>query len=317
MKNIIFFILIFFCCSISNAQDNDIIKIAEEACLCIDKIEVAQENELKYEKIETCIASSITTAEIKKSIIALREKVEDSLSKIQDFSTVDSLNIPDTKNIIIDTSKNYKSIEEYLLRNCPSMEILMMDDSNAQENSVSTNNKSINFYNKGQDNYNNENYEAAIENYKKAVKEDKNFAFAWDMLGLSYRKTGDYKNAIKSYEKSLKIQPYGRVPLMNMPIAYQYLKKYDKAIEGYEEFSKVFPDDPEGYYGIARIYYEINDYENALDNMMKAYIIYNEISSPYARDAEQNLSAYYNDLKEAGNLELFNRMAEKHNIKIE
>jgi len=317
MNKTIIFTLFFISYSICNAQDNEIVEIAEEACLCINEIEVAQENELKYEEIETCITSTITSAEIKKSMISLREKVEDTLSKIQDFSAVDTLNIPDAKNIIIDTSKNYKLIEEYLLRNCPSMEILMMDDSSAQENSVSTNDKSIYYYNIGQDNYNVENYEAAIENYKKAVKEDKNFAFAWDMLGLSYRKVGEYKNAIKSYEKSLKIQPNGRVPLMNMPIAYQYLKKYDKAIEGYQEFSEIFPEDPEGYYGIARIYYEISDYENALDNMMKAYIIYNQNSSPYARDAEQNLSVYYNDLKEAGNLDLFNKMAEKHNIKIE
>ena len=38
-------------------------------------------------------------------------------------------------------------------------------------------------------------------------------------------------------------------------------KEYEKAIEAYKEFIKVFPEDPEGYYGIGRIYHLQGNYE--------------------------------------------------------
>jgi hypothetical protein len=65
------------------------------------------------------------------------------------------------------------------------------------------------------------------------------------------------------------------------------------------------------------MYHNKGDYENALDNTMKAYVLYNEISSPYARDAESNLELFYRELKEKGQLDLFKKIAKKHNITFE
>ncbi|MBL4663695.1 MAG: tetratricopeptide repeat protein, partial [Flavobacteriaceae bacterium] len=148
------------------------------------------------------------------------------------------------------------------------------------------------------------------------LKKDRNFAYAYDMVGISYRRMNDYKKALKYYNKSLKLDPKGRMPLLNKPIAYALMEDYQSSIEGYLEFIDVFPDDPEGFYGIGRIYHVLGDYENALDNMMKSYVLYNEIESPYARDAEANLSLFYKELKEKNQLDLFTRLAKKYKIEI-
>ena len=197
------------------------------------------------------------------------------------------------------------------------MKRLMMNESEERENSVSNKKKAIRYYNEGQDLYRQGNFKKAIKKYKKAVKEDENFAFAWDMIGLSYRQLQQYGKAIEHYNKSLEVQPGGKVPLMNIPVAYEYLKEYEKAITGYENFMKVFPGDPEGYYGLGRIYHLQGDYENALENMCKAYLIYKELNSPYIRDAGQNIALFYNELKQQNRLDIFEKAAKKYNIQIQ
>ena len=192
----------------------------------------------------------------------------------------------------------------------------MTTENRQSEVSVSDKKSALKLYDEGMDVYRAKDYEGAIAKFKKAIKKDRNFAYAYDMVGISYRRLDDYKNALKYYNKSIKLDPGGRMPLMNIPIAYALMNDYKKSIEGYLRFIEVFPDDPEGFYGIGRIYHLLGDYENAVDNMMKSYVMYNEIESPYARDAESNLSLFYRELKEKGELDLFTRMAKKHKIDI-
>ena len=80
------------------------------------------------------------------------------------------------------------------------------------------------------------------------------------------------------------------------------------------KFIGVHPDDPEGYFGAGRTYYSMNEYEKGVDNMFKAYILYNDVKSPYVNDALQNLQYYYSDLKEKGKEKIFEDMAEKNKV---
>src|SRR5690606_20483732 len=316
MKNSILIIFMSLIFSGMTAQDEETIAISEDACGCMEDIDLSSKEEDQYEGIKSCISTAIFSYQLKKGLEKIPEKVKDTTDKVPDIlkgPTPDSTKI----NIEIVTDKNYNQIEEYLLRNCSRMKDIMMNDSKVSKNSVSNEGKAIDFYNEALKYFRAEDYEKASDLFKKALKEDKNFAYAWDNLGLCYRQMGEYKKAINAYEKSLKIEPSGSVPLMNLPIAYEYLKEYEKAIEAYKEFIKVFPEDPEGYYGIGRIYHLQGNYENAVEKTMKAFIMYNERNSPYARDAERNLSIFYSELIEKGNLELFNRIAKKYDIKIQ
>src|SRR5690606_32433863 len=99
-------------------------------------------------------------------------------------------------NIEISTDKNYKEIESHTLRNCPAMKRIMSSNNKRSQSSVSHKKKAIEFYNKGQQYFEAEQYGNAIVEFSKAVKKDKNFVFAWDNLGLSYRKNGQLKQAI-------------------------------------------------------------------------------------------------------------------------
>ena len=318
MKHKYLTIIVFLLSLAIYAQDDEITAIAEEACSCLEKIDPDLERTERYEEIKSCISSSITIYQIKQSMMSVAQKVKDTLGKADDMTTIDSMTIPsDGANITIYTDKNYEKIEKALLQNCPAMKSLMMNESGEGQNSVSNNEKARMYYDEGQDYYAGKSFKEAIKKYKKAVAEDENFAFAWDMIGLSYRQLHQYKKAIKYYKRSLEIQPGGKVPLMNIPVAYQYLKDYKKAIAGYKNFIAVFPNDPEGYYGISRIYFMDGDYENALENMCKAYFMYQELKSPYIRDAEQNIALFYDELKKKDKLDIFEKVAKKYNIQIQ
>lgn len=289
--------------------------VTEDACDRLSNVSLSLPRKERYESIKQEITEAIMEAQIMNNLLNTTKIAIDSLVQTGNFKKTDSLTLPGTQNVVI-VDKDYEEIEEYLLRNCDQMKTLMTNDEESSEVSISDKEKARKHYDQGQVFFQNADYDNAIKSYKKAVRKDRTFAFAWDMLGYSYRKNENYKEAIKAYDKSLALDPKGKMPLTNKPIAYALLGDLDKAIEGYQEYINLFPDDPEGYYGVGRIYHVKGDYENALDVTMKAYIMYKEIQSPYIRDAEANLSLYYGELKKKNKLEIWNKMAKKYNIQI-
>jgi tetratricopeptide (TPR) repeat protein len=316
MKNAILILFASFIFSGMAAQDEETIAISKDACNCMQDIDLTIKKEAQYDSIKSCISSAIFSYQFKKALEKIPKEVKDTTNKTPEILKGLSQDSSKQINIEIVTDKNYNIIEGYSLRNCPAMKKIMASDNSQSSNSVSNKKKAIDFYNKGQKYYAQGNYGNAIVEFSKAVKKDKNFAFAWDNLGLSYRKQGQLKQAIDCYNKSLDIDPNGKVPLMNKPIAYAMLKDYKNAIKSYKNMIAVYPNDAEGYYGIGRIYHLKGDYENAVENMMKAYKMYGEANSPYIRDAETNLAMFYKELKAKNQLEIFNKLSEKYNIKI-
>ncbi|HEX7879298.1 MAG TPA: tetratricopeptide repeat protein [Candidatus Eisenbacteria bacterium] len=59
-------------------------------------------------------------------------------------------------------------------------------------------------------------YKKAIDGFRKAVKLDPGYHEAWNMLGYSYRKTGQMGEAFKAYETCLKLKP-------DYDLAHEYL----------------------------------------------------------------------------------------------
>lgn len=297
-------------------QLENIAGISKDACICLDDVSQGLEKEVMYDEIRNCIEGAITASQIQSKLFGTLQKMKDSTSVSPAIGTTDTTTASNNVEITIVTDLNYEEVEEHLLRNCDRMQQLITTENTQNENSVSDKKEAVLLYEKGMDVYREKDFEKAISIFKKALRKDKNFAFAYDMIGVSYRRMNDFNKAIKFYEKSLAIDPKGRMPLMNIPIAYALLEDYDKSIEGYLKFMTIFPEDPEGFYGIGRIYHLKGDYEKALDNMMKAFVMYNEAGSPYARDAETNLGLFYRELKAQNKLDLFKRMAKKHKIEI-
>ena len=59
-----------------------------------------------------------------------------------------------------------------------------------------------------------------------------------------------------------------------------------------------------------------NKLPEALDNLMKSYILYIEMNSPYKADAEMFIAEIYKKLEATNQLDVFNKLAKKYHIQI-
>ena len=284
------------------AQDGSSRSPADEACDCIGEIDINEEPKTQNEQVKDCIKDAIMSDQLFSKLSGAMEEAKDTTRIGKDI------------NITINASEGYEKIERELIDNCKALNILLNNAKPSSTNSYSDNGKAMEYYNQGYKIYNTGDFKKAIELYSKAVDEDKDFAFAWDMLGVSHRRLNNYKEAIKAYKKSLKIDPYGKMPLQNLPIVYRLEEDYSKAVKAYRALIELYPDDPEGYFGLSQCGLILKDYELAADNIFPAYKMYAKVNSPYKQDAEAVLSSVYQGMKENGNLDKFREYAAKYEI---
>jgi tetratricopeptide (TPR) repeat protein len=285
--------------------------VTDDACECIGKISLSTKPKEKNEKIRECVEGGIMMGQMKEALSSLTAAIDTLKTSDKDTITIGS-----DKEIIINTNKDYDEVRRLLLRECPALKTLMMADNEESKNSMSNKDKATKFYDEGGKYFANGKYELAIFEYNKAVKADPKFAFAWDNMGICYRKMGRYKQAIECYDKSLKIDPKGRVAIMSKATAYSLLEDYKGAAETFEQLVAIYPDDAEGYYGAGRMYFALLNYDKSLDYVFKSYVIYKETDSPYLHDAEQTIATIYNFMKQEKKLDVFDTYAKKYKIQM-
>jgi tetratricopeptide (TPR) repeat protein len=298
------------------ATTNKVKEVSKEACICINEIDVNLSKKVKSEKIKSCITMANSVYQMNQMMLSGFEKISDTLDKIEDLSKIDSLTVGEGGKHTIVVDEDYELIEEYLYQNCAQMKDIYFTENDASKNSYSDRKKAMKFYDQGQQAFAMQDYSRAIVLFNKAVKKDKKFAFAWDNLGYSYRKVNNFDKAIECYKKSLALDPKGKMPLMNIAVAYQLKNDLPNALKSYENYKKMHNDDPEAYYGMGRILYFQKNYEPALQNMIKAYVLYEEMGSPYSIDAQKHIGFIYAEMKELGQLEAFNRITKENKIEI-
>lgn len=315
-----YFIIALLYSTFSLAQDNSekIVEVSLNACDCIAKIDTALSFEDKSAEIKSCIESANTSYQLSYKLETISEVLNDTISNTKELDkSVDSLNST-TKNytLTLNAQEDYQEIEDYLMETCGDMRDIYFSNDETRRKSISKNDEARAQYSLGIRAGENEDFETALMHYKKAVQIDPKFAFAWDNLGITYRRLNRNKEAIEAYKKSLEIDPKGSMPLMNIGIAYQYLEDYDNAIKYYKKLKKYYKDNPESYYGLARMYILKEDYNAAADNIMKAYKLYLKMESPYKADAEQILSLIYKTMEEKGMKNEFLEIAKDNNLNI-
>lgn len=320
MKKILVIIISIFLYSNAISQEtekpNTIIllkELAENGCKCIDSIQVYNKSKIQVSKeINKCIDEQTVAYQLGSKLIKINdlnasEEMKDGKKQI---------------NISINTNEKsaeykayYYEMERYLMENCISLNEKIKNNEEQSKKSVSKNQKAIDLYSNGNDELKKENFKKAIEYFEKALKIDPEFTFAWDNLGVSYRKLDNYDKAIESYEKSLEINPKGITPLQNIAVVYQYKEEYQKAIESYQKLAEIDSNNPEIYYGMGQVYaINLNDYEKGLDNMCKAYNMYIKQKSPYRTDAEKVINLIYAEMKKQGKEDNFNKILKSNNI---
>lgn len=289
-------------------KKNVIKNISDEVCKCVDSINT-------FNKSKAEVANEINAC-IKKHVLVYQVSTQ-----LFDGDT----SAQGKKEIVVDISENsqtfkkyYYEIERYTMDSCAAVRSRISMDDKQSAKSYSTNKKAQDYYSKGVEEAGKENYSGAVEYYKKALAIDSEFVFAWDNLGLSYRKLNDYDNALAAYKKSLEIDPYGAMPLQNIAVVYLFKKDYPEAIEAYERLAAIDEKNPETYYGLGRLYaFSLNDYEKGLDNMCKAYNLYIAQKSPYRTDAEKNIQTMYAEMKKEKKEDKFFEILKANNISSE
>jgi tetratricopeptide (TPR) repeat protein len=320
MKKLTLLIIVIAFCSIGNSQEVNKVgsetllkELAENGCKCVDSISTYNrpKNEVAMD-ISECIDKQIGAYQLGSKLLKIDDLKKVAVEKDGKKQVDVSFNVNENSE---EYKKYYYEMERYMMSNCSSLKEKIASNEKQSAKSFSDNKKAIEYYNKGMDEVKKENSEKAIVYFEKAVKEDSEFAFAWDNLGVNYRRLKNYDKAIECYKKSLEIDPKGLMPLQNMALVYQYKKEYNKAIESYGKLAELDKNNPEVFYGIGNVYIvNLQDYEKGLDYMCKAYNLYVYLKSPYRSDAEKLISFVFVEMKKQGKEEKFNQILKNNNI---
>lgn len=319
-KNAFLLLLILSNLSFGQNESKDKEKLLKEqagnACLCVDSIQTTKLSKKEItDEISNCINVQTSVYLLTTKLLNITELAENAEEKNGKKEI--------TVNLDIDMdSKEYKEayyeLERYMMKNCEPLKTKAASNDDQNKHSLSNNLEALKYYDQGIELMKSEKYEKALKTFNKAIGIDPIFAFAWDNIGLCYRKMGEYDKAIEAYTKSLEIDPDGIFPLQNMAVAYQYKKEYAKAIQTYERLIDIDDRNPEIYYGIGQIYaIYLNDMEKGLDNMCKAYNLYIENKSPYRTDAEKLINGIYSEMKKQGKEARFMEILKENNISTE
>jgi len=290
----------------SKKSDDLLAELSGKVCQCIDSIPYSISKDAIHFRVKSCIDDAAGTYQMGHKLMNV------------------GLSSGQTKDVTIDVNVNkdsdeykkyYYEMESYLMGNCKALKDRMTADAHVSHSSMSDNPKAMELYQQGLDATKSEDFRKSIECYRKAVKIDPNFAYAYDNMGICYRRLEEYDKAIEAYEKSLKIDPYGTMPLQNLGIVYQRKKEYAKAIAAYERLAEIDSKNAEVYYGIGQtcVVYT-GEYEKGLDNLYKAYRMYVESKSPYRSDAEKLIQYVYDEMKKQGKEAQFNEILKRHDL---
>ncbi len=263
-------------------------KVALNACEYLDSID-------NYVQLQDSIKSSITAA-------IGKVMMEGTLDERKQIGTVEGIR------------GTLKDVYDILPSYCYNVRRLMIEEKKVMFYKKSDNFSANEHFEKGNTLMDLGDYKNSIKEFKSAIKLDKNFVYAIDHLAISYRRQENFKTAIKYYLKSLKIFPEGDIALLNIAVIYSFLEDNDNSLKYYDYLKFFYPDNPEGYFGSAKLLFIKADYESALDNLFVAHRIYNETNSDYIKDSEQLMNLMFSKLNELNKQDLIDKKAKEHNI---
>ncbi|HEB2439600.1 hypothetical protein CN335_12530 [Bacillus thuringiensis] len=108
--------------------------------------------------------------------------------------------------------------------------------------------------------------EEPIEALNYAIKLKEDFAVAYNLRGLLYKKLQKPKEAIYDFEKALKIKP-NSIVYANLGNTLVVLDQFQEAIFSYSKAIELNERYLNAYFGRAKTFVKVNDFEKALDDV--------------------------------------------------
>jgi tetratricopeptide (TPR) repeat protein len=100
-------------------------------------------------------------------------------------------------------------------------------------------------------------------------------------LGTLYARYGLYDKALREFERVLKLGEYYKA-LYNLGNIYYLKNDMDKSLQYYKRAERIAPDNPAILLGIARVHYELANFEDVNLAYNKVKVLAPEIASQYA-----------------------------------
>lgn len=291
MKNILFALFgLMFSCSAVVAQDTPTIeqRVATKTCECLSAF---QDEKAINDSLEVCVERGLqqVVAEGGDEVAAFKYTVE-GIQKLVQYAG------------------------QSLYSTCAHVRHILVLSKRDNYYKVSDNAKAAFLYQKGNELMDAGFYEDAVTKFQDAVKLDKNFVYAYDHLAMSWRQQGEFEKAIKFYTKSLEIFPEGNYALMNIALCYRKLNKLQEAFDSYALILHYYPQDPEGFFGMGGILLDVGRYEEALDHLISAHILYRDTNNEYITDSQSLLSLVFKEMEKQGKADIFNQKMKERNV---
>jgi tetratricopeptide (TPR) repeat protein len=289
MKRTTFFLALIILSTSLVAQDI-VERISNEMCNCIDTIE---NMDSLNARIDRCLPEALDL---------VWNSAEDNDNSDDAFAATDTV------------ENTVKAVMQQLAVYCPKIKKFILADEESKYYKMSESAKAREYYEAGNKAFEDKDYKEAGKQFQKAVKEDHEWVYALDNLGLTYRYLEDYKKAVSWYAKSLDVYPYGSFALQNQAVAYICLNKFDDALGNYTKLINLYTDNPEGYYGKARVYFLSDNYDLALTYACYTHNMYVAAGSEYKKDTEQLINLIHDKMKAQNTLDKFNELTKKYGI---
>jgi len=264
-------------------------RAAIRACDCVQKTETL--NDENYRK---CLVNSLTNTIVK----------DKNQNDLQIIGTVNGI-----KGIL-------KKMDSIISNSCVVYSREKLEKLKKKFYSDSKKTEVNNTYFIGNNQITAKNYNFAIVNFEMTLEDDSTFVPALDNIALCYKRLGDLDNAIKYYKKSLSIYPEGDFALMNIGVIYTEKSEYKTSNDYYKKLIRLYPENAEGYFGLGKNLFLLNEFESALENIFIAHKIYQHEKSEYMNDTQKIIGLIFQEMKKVNKEEDFNRIAKKMGIEI-
>lgn len=116
----------------------------------------------------------------------------------------------------------------------------------------------------------NNEYDKAIEKCNEMLAIEPKCSGAYYLRGFAYRYKGEYDLSIMDFTQTLRIDPKYAAAYYGRGISFAYKQMYAEAISDFTAAIGIDPGYKDAYFNRARVYYDMEEYDKAWDDVDKA-----------------------------------------------